>query len=322
MKRLIYILMSIGLLTACSSDDNEKSTTTSNKRVALNIIAGIERQPQGITRATETSWETDDNIGVYMTGYKTYSIFTDGDGTRAENLEYTFGDGTNYETWVANDHVYRLFSPSSKKIYLSSTTIDVFGYYPYKPSLTNPREYQIDLSSQDNQKALDFMTAKHENANNAAETIQLLFHHRLTKLVFNLRQGEGLLAGELKKSTISPFTIDHQPTTATYNIYTSGLTIPSGNYDGSTITPKKMDAVATGYDLTYEAVILPNNDDNRATNRTVTITFYTNEDDKITNTFTIDSDTHFEEGCKYVYNVTVNAMSITVDTEETFTDQW
>jgi len=322
--RKIYILltMAVGLFAACSSDNDAPAPAGGNERVALNIAAGIELQARGITRATDTSWEDGDNIGVYMTGYRTFNIFTDGDGTRGENLEYTFSDGENYETWTENNNVYRLFTPSSKKIYLSSTSVDVYGYYPYKSTLSNPREYPIDVSDQSDQKTLDFMTAKDDNVNNELEAIQLLFQHRLVKLVFNLRQGDGLLTDELVNSTISEFSIDHQPTGATYNIYTSTLGIPSGDYDASSkVTPVK-GTTSAGYDLTYEAIILPNNvGTNPVTDRPVTITFYTNADDPVTNTFVINSDTNFEEGCKYVYNVTVNATSVTVDTEQ-FTEQW
>ena len=311
------------MLAACQADPDAPASAPKDERVELRIAAGIETQAQGLTRATETRWEADDNIGVYMTGYRTYNIFVDGDGSRSENLEYTFGDGSNYETWVANDHVYRLFTPSTKKIYLSSTSVDVYGYYPYSATLANPREYHINVGDQTNQKALDFMTAKDENVNNNQDAVELLFRHRLVKLVFNLRQGDGLLTDELKNSTFHEFSINCQPTTATYNIFTSTLSIPAGAYTASKISPQKMgnEVVPTGYVLTYEAIVLPNVVNNEVSDRTVTITFYTKEDDKITNTFTINSETVFEEGRKYVFNVTINATSITVDTAK-FTDQW
>ncbi len=314
----IILTLAIGLLAACSSNDDELTRADNGRRVPLEIVAGIDVQAKGITRAAETSWEVDDKIGVYMTSYRTFNIFTDGDGTRGENLEYTYGDGTNYETWIANDHVYRLFIPSSKNVYLSSTSIDVYGYYPYKTPLANPRDYAIDVSNQTDQKALDFMTAKHDNINNTYNAIELLFQHRLVKLVFNLRQGDGLLTDELANATFHEFSIDKQPTTASYNIFTSTLSIVASS---SNISPVKKESPTPGYDLTYEAIILPNGENNAASNRTVTITFYKNADDKVTNTFIIDNETAFEEGCKYVYNVTVNATSITVDPEK-FTDQW
>lgn len=315
--------MGFVLLTACSNDSDENSN---DERVPLRIAACIDTQVQGTTRAIETRWEDDDQIGIYMTTYRTTNIFTDGDGTRGENLEYTFGD-SDYETWESNTHTYRLFTSSSKKIYLSSTSVDVYGYYPYSATMhdgrsaVDPKAIEIDVSNQTSQKAIDFMRAKTENVNNNVTAIQLLFEHKLVKLVFNLKQGEGLQPNELKNATIEAFTVGGQPTNASYNIFSDAILITPGD---NAITPHEMamSSVPDGYVRSFEAIVLPNAEGtNPAADRTVTITFYTHADDPITNTFTIDSATPFEPGCKYVYNVTVNATSILVNPEK-YAEQW
>lgn len=313
----------VTLLVACSGDDGMNSVDNS-ERMALRVDAGIEMQAHAVTRAEETRWELDDKIGVYVTNYRSTTLFIDGDGTKGDNMEYSFGDGTNYETWEGGSNIYRLFTPGSKRIYLSSTSVDVYGYYPFSATkkdgktAVDPTAIEIDVSNQDSQKSIDFMRAKtNDPVNNNVNVIKLLFKHRLVKLVFNLKQGEDLLSEELRHSIIDVFTIAGQSTNATYNIFTDALTITPAN---KTITPFEVSLPNDGYDFTYEAIVLPS----PASDRTVTITFYypghvDDKDDKITNKFTISSE--LEAGFKYVYNVTVNATSITVDTGK-FTDQW
>lgn len=313
--------MAIGLFTACNSDE-DRTPADSDGRVPLRIAAGIDGTPLALTRAVETAWEANDQIGVFMTARNNAStLYADADGTEGDNMKYTFDDGANYETY---GNTYRLFTPNSKKIYLSSDPVDVYGYYPYAATkrdgttALDPTAIEIDVSSQTSQKAIDLMRARTGNVNNEDAAIELLFQHRLVKLEFNLKQGEGLLPEELKDASYLGMTIGGQPVTATYNIYTDAFTIEAGNH---TITPVRASSAPTGYVRTFEAIVLPNGVNNPAESRTVTITFYQKEKDIITNTFTISSGTYFNPGYKYVYNVTVNATSIQVSSDK-YTEQW
>lgn len=313
----ILLTLAIGLLAACSSNDDELTRADEDKPVPLEIVAGIDAQAEGVTRAVETAWEAGDDIGVTVTVHNSSTPFPDKE--RGENLPYTFNDGTNYETY---GNTYRLFSPKSTKIYLSSTKVDIYGYYPYKESVslvaTDPMYFiPIDVSIQNPQKAIDFMRASKGNISNDNTSIELLFQHRLVKLVFNLRQGDGLLEDELKDATSLTMKIGGQPTVATYNIFSDAFVITAGKLD---IVPVKAPSAPTGYVRTFEAIVLPNGANNPAEDRTVTVKFYRNPDDEITNTFIIPASTYFNKGYKYTYNVTVNATSIVVD-DEIYTEQ-
>lgn len=319
MKRLFYILTSVVLLVACSKDDDGKTsqaTTGNDERVPLEIAANIGMQAQGATRAAETHWDEGDKIGVYVQK-KDGTIFVDDASTTGENLLYTFGDGTNYETYGTT---YRLFT-ASKKIYLSSDPVDVYGYYPYNASESlNPTAIPINVSDQTSQERIDFMRAKKGNVSNSNVSIELMFYHRLVKLVFNLKQGEGLLPDELADATYLGVTISNQPYEATYNAYTDAFTFTQGA-SNNTIIPVRAASATTGYVRTFEAIVLPNGANNLAADRTVTITFYRKSDDTIVNKFKISGATTFVSGNKYTYNVTVNATSIEVDPLK-FAEQW
>lgn len=315
-KRLFYILTSMTLLVACNKDDESQSTTGNDKRVSLEIAANIGMQAEGTTRAAETHWDEGDQIGVYVQK-KDGTIFVDDASTAGKNLLYTFNDGTNYET---NGSTYRLFAPS-KKIYISSDPVDVYGYYPYNASASlDPTAIPISVEDQSSQERIDFMRARKANVNNGNVSIELLFYHRLVKLVFNLKQGEGLLPDELADATYLGVTISNQPYEATYNVYTDAFTFTQG-HSNNIIYPVRAASATTGYVRTFEAIVLPNGPNNLQVDRTVTITFYRKSEDTIVNTFKIPTATNFVSGNKYTFNVTVNATSIDVDPLK-FAEQW
>lgn len=316
MKKILYIWLV--LLTACSSDHDESAEN--GQRVPLEIVASIDVQAEAATRAAETAWEAGDKIGVFMVTDNLWNIYQDDDNTEGKNMPYTFNDGTNYETYGTT---YRLFSPNTKKIYLSDENVDVYGYYPYADTKSDgtdlaPTAIEINVSDQTSQKALDLMRARTGNVNNERASIELLFQHRLSKLVFNLKQGEGMLEDELKDASYLGMVLKNQYTKATYNIYTDEFSSPAERQD---IIPVRATSAPTGYVRTYEAIVLPNRAGNTAEDRTVSITFYRKTKDQITNTFKIPESTYFDPGTKYVFNVTVNATTITVDPTK-YTEQW
>ena len=324
-KVILFHLISIVLFTACNSNDDSLKLADIGEPVPLRIAASIHTQANGITRASETSWEANDKIGVYVTNHNSETLYKDMNEQEGKNIEYTFDDGTNYET---QGRIYRVFTANSGKIYLSETAVDIYGYYPYsakkKDGTTDldPTAIEIDVSDQTSQEAIDLMRAKTANVTNGNAAIELLFKHKLVKLVFNLKQGDGLLPNELKEAKSLTMKILGQHYKATYYIYKEDnqnpFTVNSATTD---IYPVRVATAPTGYVRTFEAIVLPNVEGNPSTNRTIEITFYQKEKDPVTNKFTIPVGTSFESGRKYVYNVTVNAVTVTVDTQK-YTEQW
>ena len=308
-KKVLYILTGMMLLTACSGDNDGQTPAEKDARTALQIVAGIDLPVRSTTRAVETAWEASDMIGVYMTEHGTANTYKDEDQTEAANMPYIFDDGTNYET---NGNTYRTFSPTSKKIYLSTSAVDVFAYYPYTATPIVPDALEISVADQSKQEKIDFMRAKTESVTNSNASIRLLFYHKLVKLVFNLKQGEGLLTDELASANFLGIKVKNQPPSASYNLYTDAFSGFGSNID---IVPVESNTIADGYVKTFEAIVLPS----ESLTHTVEITFYQKLEDKVVNTFTIN--TALLSGHKYTYNVTVNANSINVDLEK-YTEQW
>lgn len=318
MKKILIVLTTAMLLAACSSD-NDPVAINDGRRVPLQVRGYIADTPLGITRAAGSAWDTGDRIGLYALPHNnTTTPIEDG-----SNVCYVLA-GT---TGPTNGSKYEAFT-SSTAINLPETgSIDVYGYYPYS-DLATPTAVAVNLSTQDPQKNVDLMTTGQvsTSTHNGSTPIsinepscELLFHHRLTKLVFNLTFID---FGTIKNTSL---TIGSQKTTANYNIYTDILTYGSGEAN-QTITAA-IGSTKSGFDKTFEAIVLPNDaDNNPAVDCKVTIVV-----DGRSYSFTIirtgaaSNNTvltgPFDAGYKYEYNVTVYPFTIIVDTDK-YTEQW
>lgn len=312
LKKILILLTITLLLVACSSD-SDPSSTNGGRRVPLQVTGYIADTPLGITRAVGSAWETGDKIGLYALPHDNTTTPIEG----GSNVGYVL-TGSPGET---NGTIYKVFTSISTSITLPATgTIDVYGYYPYSDGATTPTEVAVDVRTQTEQKSIDLMTTGKVSTttqngsipiNMAAPSCQLLFHHRLTKLVFNLQNGEDFSDSDIAGATA--LTIGSQRTSATYNIYTDLLTC-SG--EASQSVSAVVGATTSTFDKTFEAIVLPNNATNPAVDRRVTIVVQGRS-----YTFTIGKATSFVAGHKYIYNVTVYPFSIIVNPEK-YTEQW
>ena len=127
----------------------------------------------------------------------------------------------------------------------------------------------------------------------------MLFVHRLCKLQLNLVHGSGLTAPDI---TTSPsVSIAELPTTATLNLYEGTV---SSQGTPAAIAPVQMGTAETGYDASFEAIILPYT---TAAAHAVTLTLNGKN-----YAFNIVSGKNFAAGNKYTYNVTVNAAGLAI----------
>lgn len=315
LKKILILLTTTLLLAACSSD-SDPAVNNDGRRVPLQVTGYIADTPHGITRAHGTSWDAGDQIGLYAVNSDTTEPIEDG-----SNVCYSTTSGGE-----TSGTIYLPFTTTTPIILPPTGNIDVYGYYPYSSGATNPTAVAVNVSTQDPQNAIDLMTTGKVSSstyggstpiNSANSTCQLLFQHRLTKLVFNLD-----LTEMVSVSTTS-LTIGSQKTSATYSIYTDVLTC-SGDAN-QTITAVRTTNEALS--KSYEAIVLPNDaSTNPASDRTVTIVV-----DGRSYTFTIAKSgasssnkvitSSFDAGKKYIYNVKVYPFTIEVNTEK-YTEQW
>ena len=194
------------------------------------------------TRATETSFEQGDKIGLYLTEYTGETPAPlQISGNWANNVAATL-DGTD---WV-----------TAKKIFWSDNRMDVYGYYPYM-SLTSvdeqPFSIALDQSTErvgdqlGGYEASDFLWAKTEGVDQSAETVTLQFSHRCSKLVIKLVKGSSY-EGELPDN--ATVYVHSVVPTATIDLATGAVTKDIFG-EMATVKARKVD------NATYEAVMIP-----------------------------------------------------------------
>lgn len=137
------------------------------------------------TRATETSFENGDVIGLYATTYE---------GEQAMPLQIS-------GNWINNEALtYDGCSWDGRRtFYWAEGSMDVYGYYPYmEPTVINKHKWavQTDQSLPAIEGALsayeasDFLWAKAEGVSQEDGSVQLQFKHMCSKVVIKLVKGE------------------------------------------------------------------------------------------------------------------------------------
>ena len=159
--RIVHFM--IALLTFNSCQKNESRIEQAALQFSPTIVGQIN------TKATGTSWDKDDQIGIYM--IKSGQQLT----------ETSIVNGTNNHIFTINGAIFQSKSP----IFLPEEQVDFIAYYPYKSIVDF--QYPIDLADQTNPLALDFMYADNaKNIKNTNNTVPLNFVRQLSKITIHL----------------------------------------------------------------------------------------------------------------------------------------
>lgn len=274
-SRTAWILALLAL-TAC--DNSEEKMLISEEGVLQ-----VKTVYPTATRATETSFESGDVIGLYATEYADdVAVPLQISGNWANNIATTY-DGTN---WTPR-----------KKIYWSDNTMDVYGYYPYmKPTSINEHIWsvQLDQSTEETENSLsgynasDFLWAKAEGVSQADGVATLRFAHRCSKLVIKLVKGPDYTG---VFPTESELYIHNVVPTATID-FTTGAVTKYIYGEETTIKAKRVD------DKTFEAIIVPQ----RVETRCPFIELIANGV-----SFLYEDTFHFKAAKQHTLNLTINA---------------
>lgn len=263
-KTILFGLTAAMLVVACSEEDDLRQGIAGE---------GITFTSSVMSRATDTSFEAGDAIGVSM---YTESGFVG----NATNVQYTTADGsgftsTNPMTWGAAG---------------SAETVDFKGVYPYKADAVADGIYSFTLATgegaslSDNDVMYSSMTGVGVNTKN----VNLTFKHKLVKVVMQVYdQNRKLLPGATVK-------INNQQTSGTLNL-TDGTVTSTG--DANATLNFASNSEVSGE---YQTIVMPS----AATQgRVITIT-YNNVD------YPCPVDMYaFDSGSKMIFSVTLNPES-------------
>lgn len=261
-KTILFGLAAAMLATACSEEDDLRQGIAGE---------GITFTSSVMSRATDTSFEAGDAIGVSM---YTESGFVG----NATNVQYTTADksglftSTNSMTWGAAG---------------SAKTVDFKGVYPYKADAVADGNYSFTLATgkgaslSDN----DVMYSSMTDVTVGSKNVNLTFTHKLVKVVMQVYDQSG---NPLPGATVK---INNQQTSGTLNL-------ADGTVEGTGTADATLD-FASNPDVEgeYQTIVMPST---ATQGRVITIT-YKNVD------YPCPVDMYaFDSGTKIIFSATLN----------------
>jgi hypothetical protein len=242
------------------------------------------------TRVSNSSWEKNDAIGVYMA--KAGQALSS--SALRQNIKYATSGSSAF---VPADETQEISLP------FDGSNVDFIGYYPYRNDIAG-FSYPIDLSDQSAQAAVDLMYSNNaKNFNSKNPNVRMQFTHQLSKIVLNIKRGESIDLSNLSA------VITNAGTQATFDLITGELSETSKRGD-IRFKMSRDGSVA-------EAILLPE------TNLSgMDLWFIIGEGAEaykfsLANTIEINT---FEKSTRYVYNVTLFSEKITAIAESTITN--
>ena len=260
-KTILFGLTAAMLATACSEEDDLRQGIAGE---------GITFTSSVMSRATDTSFEAEDAIGV--------SMYTESGFVRnATNVQYTTTDGRaftskNPMTWGAAGN---------------AGTVDFKGVYPYKADAVADGIYSFTLATGEGASLSDndVMYSSMNGVAVDAKNVNLTFKHKLVKVVMQVYdQSRKLLPGATVK-------INNQQTSGTLDL-TDGTVTSTGTADATLDFASNPDVKGE-----YQTIVMPS----AATQgRVITITY--NDVD-----YPCPVDMYaFDSGTKIIFSATLN----------------
>ncbi len=214
-------------LTACS---NEEDLTNPSVSHPITFTSSL-------TRASGTTWDKNDQIGVFMTDEK---------GTALQsNVPYVTKDGDGF------------FQASSTPLAYPKDggKVDFIAYYPYEASVSG-NIYKVNLANQSEPQKVDLLYSNNAKGYAAGQP-SLAFSHQLAQLTLHIQSEDGKDLSGLK------VTVGKVPVEAEFNLSDGTLAEYSN-------TPQDVELYTTGEGttLTASAFLLPQTS---ASNLTITL---------------------------------------------------
>ena len=196
MKKIFYgITLSVLCLISCGDgesilqddekDDNEQETVKPQLPISLNVNVS--------TKATDTEFETNDQIGLYVVNYQ-----KDQAGTLKNTGNYVDNEKFTYTTsWNSEKELYWLDD---------KTPADFYTYYPYgKPTDVKAYTFSIqrDQSTEANYKKSEFLWGKTQKVTPTDKPVSISMSHKMSCALVKVEPGKGFTTEKLDAAHIT-----------------------------------------------------------------------------------------------------------------------
>ena len=170
-KKIFLIAAMAVAVSACQKENKVETYAPDPGEIQLNMI-----HPGVQTRVTETGFDADDQIGVYVTASDA-ALQLAGNEVNNELFEY------NGTSWT-----------SVRKVYWNEGTHNVYAYYPYSATVNDVVDYsfrvQTDQSTAQAYSQSDFLWASTTGVAASADPVPMQFEHKMSKVTVKLVKGE------------------------------------------------------------------------------------------------------------------------------------
>lgn len=232
MKKTLLFGFALGLiLSGCNKDEDLNNAGTNGVSFTSYMIG---------SRATDTAWEPNDEIGVYM--------------QNAGSEEYA-----NVNVKYANSEAdCNQFTSTSPITYPEggTGTVKFMAVYPYNENITDGGSYTFTLADGDLSEN-DIMYASAPSIDSGVTNVSLTFQHKLSKIILQLRDDQN------KAVTGATVRIDNQCVNGVLNVADGVVSVAADATYTSELT------FAEGENGQYEVIVIP--DDGRE-GRSIVIT--------------------------------------------------
>lgn len=284
--RFLSVLAITALFFASCNNDNNDMDIKNDGQVRFS--SGLSSLQTRVGGTDGDQWEGNESIGVYMVNNGQTTI-----AENAENIPYTTTSTGAAATFTSTTPIYYPVDATQK--------VDFIAYHPYSASVSS-YVYPVDVTNQTNQSAIDLMRAFANNnttgynKTQGTNNINLVFDHKLTKVIINASPDDGLTQSDLANMTV---TIKGLNTKADYNIDTDILDTPN------TVSPITTKNTIQG--ALYEAIVVPQS----FTAGVVTVEFALNNAKNEVFVYEVPATT-FAKAEKHTFNVTVQRTGVQV----------
>ncbi len=219
MKKTLLFGFALGMiLSGCNKDEDLNNAGTNGVSFTSYMIG---------SRATDTAWEPNDEIGVYMQNAGT-------EGYANVNVKYANSEADNNKFISASPITYSGGGTG---------TVSFMAVYPYNGNITDGN-YTFTLADGDLSKN-DIMYASAPSIASSVTNVNLTFQHKLSKIILQLKDEQN---SAVTGATVS---IDNQCVSGVLNVADGTVSVASDATYTSVLT------FAEGENGQYEVIVIP-----------------------------------------------------------------
>ena len=235
---MAYLILPIAI-TSCSSGGNEtEEIPPVTHPVVTKKEIKISTNVSGITKATDTGFDTNDKCGLYVVnrGSDNASNTLKATGNHVDNMRFTYSG-----TWTPDTPIY----------WMDNTThADFYLYFPYQSGISDVNAMSFcvktDQSSESAYKASELLIGSVKDVAPTESAVVINAKHVLSQMVVNVAAGNGFTTESLAAANVG-VTINGTKVSATVDIATSAV---SATGDAQSIKPWNTDGA-------WKALVIP-----------------------------------------------------------------